>query len=209
MQNMFYLQDSRSTVGNNVVFWNIDGCGYGTNLDKLETYTLEEAQEYHNNRKSDVPLLKELVDKLSITSVDMQYLPTSTDEDPNDEYVIQHNQNYNGNDILFLAHQGETFNYMDTKVFTMGQIGEVILTLGEYTVFSKSALDKIERRTFQQSNINKRMMCKQVGIKLVKPKRVRPTTGKTRGNCPTCGRLTWDFNPYENAYCIDHCYNPY
>lgn len=205
MENIFYLQDTRSTLGNNVVFWNIDGCGYGTNLDKLETYTLEEAQDHHNNRNSDVPLLKSLVDKLSIKAVDMQVLPTSTDEDPNDEYIIQHNQNYNGNDILFLANQGETFEYNKAKVFSKSEIGTVTKYFSQYTIFSKTSLDKICRRTFQTHNIDEKSMIKVSGIKLVKPKRVRPTTG----NCPTCGKLTWDYNPYENAYCNDHCYNPY
>ena len=42
-------------------------------------------------------------------------------------------------------------------------------------------------------------------IRLRKPKRYRPTTGKVRGNCPKCGKITWDFNPESNSYCSVIC----
>ena len=42
---------------------------YGTNLDNLHIYTLEEAQIDHNRRETDIPLLKSLVDQFSILAV--------------------------------------------------------------------------------------------------------------------------------------------
>ncbi len=206
MEKLFYLQDSRSSVGSNVVFWNKGGCGYGTDLDKLETYTQEEAQRRHNSRNSDVPLLKFLVDTLSITAVDHQYLPESGTRDPENEYIVQINGRWNGNDICFVSLFDGSYNYNEAEIFAEHQI-KTMAHSEYYSVFSKASLDKIARRTFQLSNIDKKAMIKDAGIKLVKPKRGRKTTGKTRGNCPTCGKITWDYDPHEHAYCV-MC-NPY
>jgi len=204
MGELFYLQDSRSNLGSNAVFWNKDGCGYGTNLDQLEVYTLESAQSHHSGRNSDVPLLKSLVDELSVLAVDHQYLPESLTDDKTGEYVIQIKGSWNGNDILFVAEHGSSYKYNDAKVFTVGEISSFLSNKDRYTVFSKHSIDRIARRTFQIENIDKKSMITKAGIKLVKPKRVRPTTGKTRGNCPECGKITWDYNPYENSYCAEH-----
>lgn len=204
MSESFYLQDSRSCTGNNVMFWRTGGCGYGTNLDELEVYTLSEAQHQHSERESDVPLLKSLVDEKSILAVDCQCLPAPFTVDDNDEYVIQRTGFWNGNDILFLGRLGRSYNYKDAKVFSRGEADAFWHDRDMYSVFSKTSIDNISRRTFQACNIDKRKMITKPGIKLVKPKRARPTTGKTRGNCPECGKLTWSYNPYENGYCAEH-----
>jgi len=203
-EQLFYLQDSRSCVGTNVLFWRKDGCGYGTNLDELEVYTLAEAQSHHDGRDSDIPLLKSLVDELSIIAVDHQVLPESGTIDPSDEYVIQRKGCWNGNDIRFISYYGNTYEYSKAAVLTREEAEELFSDTKRFAIFSKAEIDKISRRTFQVENIDKRLMIKKPGIKLAKPKRVRLTTGKTRGNCPDCGRLTWDYNPYENAYCSKH-----
>jgi hypothetical protein len=200
MENQFYLQDSRGLTGNNVVFHQVDGAGYGTNLDKLEVLTLEQAQRSHDGRETDVPLLKSLVDELSITAVDHQVMPTELTDDENGEYVVQITGYFNGNDIAFIGPHGSTYNYSEALVHTRDE-GVLLGCKSRYALFAKSDMDKVCRRTFQAPNIDKLRMIKRPGIKLVKPKRQRPTTGKTRGNCPTCGKITWDFNPYENAYC--------
>lgn len=206
MNDEFYLQDSRSDVGTNTMFWCKGGCGYATNLDYLETYTLEEAQNQHNRRNTDVPLLKSLVDKLSITAVDMQVLPEKELSDLKGQYIIQENEKYNGNDISLVCEFGKTFNYDEAHIFSYNKARYFLRKNINHTMYSKQSLDKVARRTFQVENINRKTMIYKPGIKFVKPKRIRPTTGKTRGNCPECERLTWDFNPYENAYCKDHEY---
>jgi hypothetical protein len=205
MDKLFYLQDSRSNLGSNVVFWHIDGCGYGTNLNNLEVYTLADAQSHHNRRNSDVPLLKSLVDELSVSAVDHQALSDAGTEDKNDEYVIQRKGRWNGNDISFVCRYGETYDYSKAEVLSKGEAEQIFTDSETHAIFSKASIDKVARRTFQVDNIDKKAMIKQAGIKLVKPKRSRPTAGKTRGNCPTCGKITWDYNPYENACCSSYC----
>jgi len=205
MSDLFYMQDNRSCTGNNVTFWREGGCGYGTNLDELKVYTLADAQRQHDSRGTDIPLLKSLVDELSIMAVDCQYLPESCINDPKFQYVVQRKGHWNGNDISFIGRDGPTYDYTKALVYNSFEIDSISFDSEIYTVFSKSEIDKIARRTFQVGNIDKRAMITKPGIKLVKPKRQRETTGKTRGNCPKCGKITWDFNPHESAYCSHWC----
>jgi len=199
VERVFYLRDSRSNTGNNVAFWNKNGSGYGTHLERLEMYDLEQAQQMHNSRNTDIPLLKSAVDVLSILAVDCQYLPEEDLTDPNDQYVVQRKGYWNGNDISFVGQQKATYNYEQAAVFSKDTL---TFDKESYTVFSKASIDKIARRTFQAHNIDMKAMSINAGIKIKKPKLSRPTTGKTRGNCPQCGRITWDYDPYENAYCV-------
>jgi len=55
----------------------------------------------------------------------------------------------------------------------------------------------------QASNVNERKMITSAGIRKPKRRRSRATTGKTRGNCPHCGKITWGYNPYEAYSCAD------
>jgi hypothetical protein len=75
MSELFYLQDSRSYVGNDVLWWAQKGqCGYTTDLRKARVFTKEEAQNYHNGRESDIPWPKEYIDAKTRPAVDMQHI---------------------------------------------------------------------------------------------------------------------------------------
>lgn len=71
---LFYLQDSRGYVGNDVLWWAKNGHGYTTDLRNAELYTFEEAQGQHNSRPSDIPWPKEYIDAKTRPAVDMQYI---------------------------------------------------------------------------------------------------------------------------------------
>lgn len=71
---LFYLQDSRSYVGNDVLWWAKDGRGYTTDLSKAEVYSLVDAQNQHNMRHSDIPWPKAYIDGKTRPAVDMQYI---------------------------------------------------------------------------------------------------------------------------------------
>lgn len=77
-QNLFYLQDSRSYVGNDILWWGKKGCGYTTDLSKAEVYTKEDAVGQHQCRESDRPWPKDYIDQRIRPAVDMQY--TNIDE---------------------------------------------------------------------------------------------------------------------------------
>jgi hypothetical protein len=74
VSDQFYLQDSRSFVGNDVLWWARNSCGYTTDLSKAHVFTLEEAQAHHNGRHTDIPWPKDYIDARTRPAVDMQYI---------------------------------------------------------------------------------------------------------------------------------------
>jgi len=70
----FYLQDSRSYVGNDVLWWAKDGKGYTTDLSKAHVYSQDDAVRQHNCRETDIPWPKEYIDARTRPAVDMQYI---------------------------------------------------------------------------------------------------------------------------------------
>lgn len=69
----FYLQDSRSFVGNDMLFWAKDGKVYTTDLSKAEVYSRADALAQHHSRNSDIPWPKAYVDGKTRPAVDFQY----------------------------------------------------------------------------------------------------------------------------------------
>lgn len=72
--NLYYIQDSRSYVGNCVVFWGKERSGYVCDITKAGLYTYEEAMSQHKSRHTDIPWLKEDVENALRTFCDSQYL---------------------------------------------------------------------------------------------------------------------------------------
>jgi len=69
----FYLQDSRSYVGNDMSFW-AKGGGYTTDVSKAQVYTKLQAVSQHESRNSDIPWTKAYIDSKTRPAVDMQYV---------------------------------------------------------------------------------------------------------------------------------------
>jgi hypothetical protein len=74
MTDLFYLQDKRQYVGNDVLWWAKDGKGYTTDLSKAQTYSKEDAINQNKSRQTDVPWPKKYVDEKTRPAVDMQYI---------------------------------------------------------------------------------------------------------------------------------------
>jgi hypothetical protein len=74
MSELYYLQDSRSYVGNDVLWWARDGNGYTTDLSKAHVYTKADAVIHHNSRETDIPWPKDYIDGKTRPAVDMQYI---------------------------------------------------------------------------------------------------------------------------------------
>lgn len=70
----FYLQDSRCYVGNDMLFWALDGKGYTTDMRLAQVYTKADAVAQHQRRESDTPWPKEYIDARTRPAVDMQYV---------------------------------------------------------------------------------------------------------------------------------------
>jgi hypothetical protein len=73
-QELFYIQDSRSYVGNAVLWWGLESKGYTTDPAKAQKYTREQAEAQHRSRKTDIPWPCEYVDTKIKQFVDSQYL---------------------------------------------------------------------------------------------------------------------------------------
>ena len=69
----YYLQDSRTFVGNNVMWWAKAG-GYTTDLSFAKVFTREEAVRQNESRDSDIPWPKAYIDARTRPAVDMQYI---------------------------------------------------------------------------------------------------------------------------------------
>lgn len=67
---MFYIQDTRSYVGNAVLWWAKEGKGYTTDLDEAALYTAEEAARIHRNRESDKPIAQSIAEQAVVRCVD-------------------------------------------------------------------------------------------------------------------------------------------
>lgn len=72
--SQYYLQDSRSYIGNDVLWWSQGGKGYTTDLSKAHIYSEDEAQRMHVIRSSDIPWPKSYIDAKTRPAVDFQYI---------------------------------------------------------------------------------------------------------------------------------------
>lgn len=201
----FYLRDTRSNVGSTCMLWAKDGCGYTSNLDKAHVYTLEEAQRHFNSRHADVPLCKELVDAAATVRVDHQHLDDCMAGLATGcgQYVIHVKGDWDGNDVYWKTTSGSSVNLSEALVLKKAEAKEAVRLFDDVIIYPLPYVQSISRRTLQVNNINERRMITAAGIRKPKRKRERPTTGRTRGNCPECGKVTWGFIPYEAYTCAE------
>lgn len=73
-EELYYLQDSRTYVGNDVLWWRKGGAGYTTDLREAEVYTKADAISLHQARETDIPWPKAYIDERTRPAVDMQYI---------------------------------------------------------------------------------------------------------------------------------------
>lgn len=78
VSELYYLQDNRQYVGNDILWWAINGEGYTTDINRAQTYMKEQALSQHQCRETDIPWPKTYVDKHTRPAVDMQYVDIKT-----------------------------------------------------------------------------------------------------------------------------------
>lgn len=208
--NRFYLACLRDNVGTSVAFHCKNGKGYSTNVNEAHVYTLEEAQEaWEHSRGYDQPLCADRVDKLLVYKTDCQKVPNESPEvfEPREQYVGYEKGRWNGNDLYWLQILGSaTDDYSLAGSTDKPKVSDNIVWV------LKSEVDKIARPTFDERHINKRSMCQAAGLRVpdwIKKARRRSNTGLTRWNCPTCGKISWQHNPYDFDGCRDICCNSF
>ncbi len=78
MKEMYYIQDSRSYVGNAMVFWGKNGSSYTCKIEQAGKYSKEEAYKQYKSRNTDIPWKASDLEAGIYKIVDMQY-PVCTD----------------------------------------------------------------------------------------------------------------------------------
>ena len=79
---LFCIQNKKGSgcVGNSILFWRVDGCGYTVDLDEAWKVSKERADEICRSRpKEDFPVSYELLDSLAKRHVDIQALHSANE----------------------------------------------------------------------------------------------------------------------------------
>ncbi|AUX84898.1 hypothetical protein C3F34_01625 [Acinetobacter sp. ACNIH2] len=207
MKNRFYLTSAHGFLGTNVVWHRHEGCGYHTDLDQAHVYTLKEAQEYWADSHGDcLPISADHVDALAVWKVDCQYIPKESQIiDGVYRYVAYEKKKWDGNDVYWM----NRYSYPTTDFSQASTLDEVeaqafLNSEKNFIVIPRYIAEKVKRRTFDYRQINKRKMVFGAGLKtpeIVKKLQRRKSEPKHRFNCPCCGRITWQDNPYDYEGC--------
>lgn len=183
----FYLQDSRSFVGSNVMWWAKDGNGYTTDLSKAHHYSIAEAQAQHTMRGTDIPWPSAYVDPRARLVVDMQYLRREeADAVSSGLFYIQGSVHFDGNDVFWRDISGGlTTNLGEAATFTKE---EALILQGRsaYCVLWPQAyVDSRSRPAVARQQIQLETALAGTGITLIKPKKPKNTAVRCQG----CGRF--------------------
>lgn len=210
MKNRFYLPSSHGNLGSNMVFHRHDGCGYSTDIDQAHVYTLEEAQKEWNYG-DEAPISADHVDALAVWKVDHQYISTETIcTDEHELYVAYQKKRWDGNDVYWMTMFVQPLTDFDRAYKMNYELAQAFLNSADssdFIVIPQELADKVKRRTFDFSKLNKRTMIQGAGLitpDCIKKEKHRKINPMTRFNCPTCGKINWQHNPYDFDGC-NHC----
>lgn len=86
-EKLYYVQDNRQVVGNCIMWWAKNRAGYTCELDKAQTFTEEEIQEFlpPRGRGTDVPWPKEVVDASVVRHCRMEPLRRWREKEENND----------------------------------------------------------------------------------------------------------------------------
>lgn len=207
MSNRFYMMCTRETVGSNASFHCHNGNGYSSNIDRAHVYTREEAQRsWELGREIDQPVCADSVDAMAMWHVDCQHIPTeSVTEAGCEAYVAYKKGDWNGNDVYWLQSGGlPTNDFSKSFVFVSANTEEPGVVWLPF-----SLADKVKRRTFSIHDFNRHIMVQGAGLVMPdwlkkQKRRKKSRSGKVRWNCPHCGKISWQFNPYDFEGCRDY-----
>lgn len=204
MSNEFFLASFRDSVGKNMSWNGKKNNGYPTDIDKAQVYSLEEAQlAWETCRHFEQPVSAKHVRELSIFKVDCQYIPRETTLDDSDSYCAFEKNMFDGNDVYWLTDTKTSTDFNKVKIISRSQLSEVS---ENFIVIPLSLAEKSKRRVFELDDFNPRKMVQAAGLiipKKVKLLRRRKKDAKTRFNCFTCGKLSWQEQSYYYEGCSD------
>lgn len=200
--SQFYLQDSRSFVGNNVQWWAKDGNGYTTDLSRAHIFTRKDAIGQHECRASDIPWTKAYIDGKPRQVVDMQYLKKAEAADMDGPFYLQDNSDFDGNDVFWLSINGakRSTDITQAATFNREEVARLCQSCGNYIAWPKAYVDGKTRPAVKRQHIDREEALAGTGIVLRKPERPKPNRlqcGACKrflsvaqlwsGECPNCG----------------------
>lgn len=202
----FYMACLRDTVGTNTAFHAVDGAGYTTDVSKAHVFTKEQAQKFWNSaREFDLPLSADLVDAQTKTHVDCQRIPHATTlQEGCKQYVGYLKGRWDGNDVFWITVVDGKAHYFDTDFSKAVVFPEIIKD--DYTIWMPFEMaNQAKRKTFSVTLIDKRSMIQAAGLvtpgHIKRADRRKSSSGKTRWNCPDCGKISWQHNPFDFEGC--------
>lgn len=211
--NKFLLACFRDNVGSNVGFHCKYGKGYSTNIDNAHVYTKDEVQKLWNTaREYDQPISLKHILNSTVWKVDYQYIPQTSQIIEDCIYYAAYEKGfdssqYDGNDVYWL---NTAFGAVSTDFSKASKINleDITKYLEHYVLIPFETANKQKRRTFQYSNFQLETMTINEGLVIPKhlQSKKKSGTGKTKWNCPKCGKIVWQYNPYNFEGCkYDNC----
>lgn len=202
VSKQYYVQDSRSNVGDNLMFWAPTGGGYTSNIDKAALFTEEAAFSQHRSRHGDVPWPADYVRSRARPVVDMQYVmhaealalhPDAT------EFYLQRPGMWDGNDLIFVPRTGKqgTSDLRKARVVTRDELDgdESLRAMG--VAWPRSYLDAKSRLAAEASVCNIAEALAPTGLALVPVPKAKPE----RYRCHGCGVFLAIGNYYSGTGC--------
>jgi len=200
---VWVLQDSRSLVGDRMMFWALGG-GYTSDLEKAERYSQEQAQDQNRSRKSDIPWPLAYLEKRTETAVDCQYLKAEAVEaglQAAERGYLHAERAWNGNDLYWLTDDGDiTSNFARAHAFPIGIARAMAKPKHHNVRLVPAALaEQLARKVVPAGAVKVGIALRGTGVVLAKPPRVRSTNrcyycgvfisrNQVADGCPNCGK---------------------
>lgn len=196
MSDEFYLRDSRSNVGSNLLFWAIGG-SYTSDLSMAEVFTKDGAERQHNSRNSDVPMRKDLTDTFAREVVDMQLLRKDVAmPEIGDSFYVQVVGRYDGNDVFWVCKNGGASTRLSEAAIYDGQtLLESMMRNENLRGWPTGFIEAKARKAVSMEDIDIARILRAGGIRIAKPKRIP----KYVARCGHCGRFLSEMQRYDDC----------
>jgi hypothetical protein len=200
-ENLYYLQDSRGCAGTRIMFWAIDGKGYTSNINAAHVYSESKARSMNNNRDTDIPLLKSIIDAAAEKTLDHQNIEKSTKTPAaygHGFFYLMIDNRFDGNDVVFFP---STTSLIDAKKYCEREAQELINRSANLTAVHVNYAESIARLSVGYSNT---LRDEAAMPNLKKPEKIK--IQKELYNCISCGKF---FSPpHQYAQNCTRCGNP-
>ena len=198
----------RDDLGGLLTWHGKKGRGYVTDISKAHEYTREGAQSSWH-RDIDQPVSADHVDALAIYRVDMQHIGCESIDGGDCDYVAFKSGRYNGNDVYWYydlqnGNKDYSNDFSRAKKYSFREVA--MIRNAVFMPFEVANL--VKRKVFEIKYFNAQTMVQGAGLKIpddIKKckRRSARSSGKVRWNCPHCGKISWQLNPYDFDGCLD------